>query len=144
LPHTGFCKHFHIQVRQGVGNSGYSELKPVVSIWVLRDRIPHNPAPPRPISEYRVRDADGRMLHDYPVIAVIELHNWTESAICKEEPERWLYFFAHGAELSLADDLPPQLQSEVSMKAVKEMKRINDTLEQRLAYNSRMDKIRWK
>jgi len=122
----------------------YSELKPVVSIWVLRDRIPNNPAPPSPVSEYRVRDADGNVLHEYPVIAVIELQNWIESANFKEELERWLYFFAHGEELSLADDLPPQLQSEVFVKAVKEMKRINDTLEQRLDYNSRMDKIRWK
>ncbi len=125
-------------------NSGYSELKPVVAIRVLRDRIPHNPAPPRPVSEYRDRDADGNVLHGYPLIAVIELQNWIESAISRRNWSGGSIFFAHGAELSLADDLPPQLPSEVFVKAVKEMKRINDTLEQRLDYNSRMDKIRCK
>jgi hypothetical protein len=116
----------------------------VVSIWVLRDRIPHNPAPLCAVRDYRVRDSGGNILHDYPVIAVIELQNWIESAFFKEELERWLCFFAHGEELSLADELPPSLRSEVFMKAVNEMKRINDSMEQRMAYNSRMDKIRWK
>ena len=122
----------------------YAQLKPVISIWLLRGRLPHNNGPQNPVSVYRLRDEDGKILHDYPVIVVIELQNWTNNANFKEELELWLYFFVHGKELSLADELPPFLQKEVFVKAVDEIKRFNDSLARRLAYNSRMDKLSWR
>ena len=122
----------------------YAQLKPVISIWLLRDRLPHNNGPKNPVSVYRLRDDDGKILHDYPVIVVIELQNWTKNATFKEELELWFYFFVHGKELSLADELPPFLQKEVFVKAVDEIKRFNDSLARRLAYNSRMDKLSWR
>ena len=121
----------------------YDQIKPAVSIWILRDRLPRRTPGFRSVSVYRYREADGETLDDYPTIVVIELKNWKEKDILVGEIERWLFFFKHGRELSLYEELPPELRSEVFMKAVKETKSFNDELFKRMAYDSYMDKVLW-
>ena len=50
--------------------------------------------------------------------------------------DRWLYFFVHGKEFSVAATLPPPIRSEVFMKALQETKRFNDSWAKRMAYES--------
>lgn len=122
----------------------YNELKPVVSIWLLRDRLPHRPREKRRVvTDYRYRDERGHALGPYPTLVVIELKNREENVSFEMDIERWLFFFAHGKELSLSAELPPEIQSEVFMKAVSEAKRFNDSWAKRMAYESHMDRIRW-
>ncbi|MFA6506333.1 MAG: Rpn family recombination-promoting nuclease/putative transposase [Treponemataceae bacterium] len=122
----------------------YSELKPVVAIWLLRDRLPCHPSDSSgAVTDYRFRDRYGTTLGDYPAIVVIELKKWNKNVILKKRIEQWLFFFAHGKELSLTSEIPPQIRSEVFMKAVTETKRFNDSWAKRMAYESYMDKVRW-
>ncbi|MFA6506269.1 MAG: Rpn family recombination-promoting nuclease/putative transposase [Treponemataceae bacterium] len=122
----------------------YKELKPVVSIWLLRDRLPHKPRQKaNVITEYRYHDPQGYALGLYPAVVVIELKNRIETVTFKAEIERWLFFFAHGKDLSVAAEVPPEIGSEVFMKAVNETKRFNDSWAKRMTYDSYMDKVRW-
>lgn len=121
----------------------YENLKPVVAIWLLRDRLPRGGAPGGgPLTDYRMRDPEGQTLGPYPTIAVIELKKWRESRIIQSEMERWLYFFSHGKELSLSDELPEQIRSEVFMKAVGETKRFNDSWTKRMVIDQWEDAAR--
>jgi len=54
----------------------YSELKPAVLIWLLRDQLPHrHRSVSEAVCEYRFRDSRGSILGKYPVIVVMELKN---------------------------------------------------------------------
>jgi len=121
----------------------YSDLKPVVAIWLLRDRLPRGEDGPA-LTDYRIRSPDGRALGAYPIIVVIELKKWSQTSIIQDEIERWLYFFSHGKELSLSTELPRQIRSEVFMKAVNEAKRFNDSWTKRMAYMQWEDAVRWR
>lgn len=116
----------------------FRTLQPLVSLWILRDRLlPEDEAWHH---RFQLRDQHSDLLlTDQLDIHTVELCKWRPSneALASEDP--WLYFLKEAKQWTA---LPPALRSPLLEKAMSVLQRFSDKTEDYHRYQARMNHLR--
>ncbi|HND33777.1 MAG TPA: Rpn family recombination-promoting nuclease/putative transposase, partial [Myxococcota bacterium] len=123
--------------RQLKGGTHWSELRPVVCIWILGDNIFRDA--PRVHHHFMVHDPGaGLTLGDHLHIHTLELPKWVRRLGPAPEPAllRWLRFFTEAEDW---EDVPVELQSPILEEAMGILETFAENASWNSAYRRRMN-----
>ena len=131
-----WCRVYHSLLKKGLA---FSELKPVTSIWVLRE-------PMFAIKDYYLdfclyNRKHNIVLTDHISINLVQLSKY--EAVNKEpgNKEKWIYLLKEGKNMDV-DQLPPELNIPEIRQAAEVMRNFSEREEDYLLYESRLDAVR--
>jgi len=126
---------YHSQISKG---DNFSELKPVISIWILNESLFDNVADFHlPFVLYNQKNQ--LVLSDDIEIHLLQLPKWQSPQI-ETEKERWIYLFKEGKNVDV--DVPPEaLNTDEMRQAMEVLNRFSENQDDYLLYQSRLDAI---
>jgi len=120
----------------GRGES-YSLLKPVISIWLLKNSLFEETDDFHlPFAAWNVKN--GITLSRHFAVHLLQLPKWKLSGAGCTEKDRWLYFFREGGNLD-ADSPPEILDTEEMRYAMAVIKDFSENQKNYLRYQSRLE-----
>jgi len=127
---------YHSQISKG---DNFSELKPVISIWILNESLFDNVADFHlPFVLYNQKNK--LVLSEDIEIHLLQLPKWQSHQQIKTEKERWIYLFKEGKNVDV--DTPPEvLHTDEMRQAMEVLNRFSENQENYLLYQSRLDAI---
>jgi len=149
-----WCALYYSRIAEGVD---YSELEPVISIWLLTGSLPAFPVLSKAdetASHPRKRRTDlvhmpfviycaeaGCRLNDHFAIHVLQLKNLPITDTIIDEKSRWLRFFKQGKSLD-PGDLPAWMDTPEMREAMGVLRKFSEQEENYHLYLSRLDEKR--
>lgn len=127
---------YHSQIKKG---DNFSELKPVISIWILNESLFDN------VKDFHLpfvlyNQKNKLVLSDEIEIHLLQLQKWQSQQQIKTEKERWIYLFKEGKNVDV--DVPPEaLNTDEMRQAMEVLNRFSENQENYLLYQSRLDAI---
>jgi len=126
---------YHSQISKG---DHFSELKPVISIWILNESLFDN------VKDFHLpfvlyNQKNKLVLSDDIEIHLLQLQKWQSPQI-ETEKERWIYLFKEGKNVDV--DTPPEvLHTDEMRQAMEVLNRFSENQDDYLLYQSRLDAI---
>jgi len=114
----------------------YEELKPVISIWLIRGNcIPHSKpyhhrfVPYDPVHQVQ--------LSDHQAIHLLEVDKWHKIRVETEE-DRWLKFFKESKEIE-SNRIPEVFQTDIMQKAISTLRQFSEKSQARDLYKRQLE-----
>jgi len=127
---------YHSQIQKG---SHYQKLKPVISIWILDEKLFEEvEACHLPFSLYNQKHQVA--LTDHLSIHLLQLPKWQSKKTITTEKDRWIYLFKEGRNVDL-DDPPETLNTEEMRQVMNVLHRFSENETNYLLYQSRLDAV---
>ena len=129
---------YYSQMRKG---DHYNQLRPVISIWILKEKlfpqvnICHLP--------FEIANIEHQLkLTEHLSINILQLSEWVLKEPIKTEKDRWIYLFKEGKDIDI--DNPPSFldtNTKEMRQAMQVMKRFSENQKNFLLYQSRMNAL---
>ncbi|MEE4355731.1 MAG: Rpn family recombination-promoting nuclease/putative transposase [Desulfococcaceae bacterium] len=125
---------YHSQIKAG---KNYSELKPVISVWIVDGNLfPDTEACHTPFEIYD--RSHNIILSDHLKIHVLQLPKWKQEKSAGSEMDRWIYLFREGQNID-TDNLPEILNTKEMRKVMNILQGFSENQKDYLLYQSSLE-----
>ncbi len=126
---------YHSQIQKG---NEFSELRPVISIWILNESLFDNVEDVHlPFVLYNQKNQ--LVLSNDMAIHLLQLPKWKSQEI-KTEKDRWIYLFREGKNIDV-DTPPKELNTDEMRQAMEVLNRFSENQDDYLLYQNRLEAI---
>ena len=126
---------YHSQINKG---DNFSELKPVISIWILNENLFDD------VDDFHLpfvlyNQKNKLVFSEDMAVHLLQLPKWQSQEV-KTEKERWIYLFKEGKNVDV--DKPPKvLYTDEMRQAMEVLNRFSENEDDYLLYQNRLEAI---